>query len=235
MPNFTRRCHVTAVLAMSIDGKISDSARRPARFPSEQDQHHLQTRVAEADATLFGAGTLRAYGTTLTVSDPMLLAQRQQQARPRQPIQIVCSASGQLDANYRFFTQPIPRWLLTTPAGAAHWPQPSDETARQKFDRILPWLTPAVNWPSILQQLEHQGIQRLLIMGGGQLVAALVEADIIDELWVTVCPLLIGGQTSPTPMDGPGLSLMKARHFHLLSAEPREDEVFLHYRRQSEK
>lgn len=227
--------HVTVVLAMSADGKISDTSRSSARFPSSQDQHHLQTRVAAADATLFGAGTLRAYGTTLSVRDAALLAQRQQQGQPAQPSQIVCSASGQLDPSWRFFAQPVPRWLLTSPAGASQWAticeQAKIQTEDEPFQQVLPWLTSPTDWQTILSQLKAQGTDQLLVMGGGKLVAALAAADVVDELWLTVCPLLIGGRHAPTPVDGDGFQLSVAPRLQLLSAETVNDEVFLHYRR----
>ncbi|MEO0541901.1 MAG: RibD family protein [Cyanobacteria bacterium P01_A01_bin.105] len=227
------RPHVTVILAMSADGKITDAARSPARFPSQQDQQHLQTRVAEADATLFGAGTLRAYGTTLSVRETGLLAQRQRQGRPPQPIQIVCSASGQLDPTWRFFSQPIPRWLLTTALGGASWQSAKSvkQSQQQPFARILTDLDPPLDWQKILTDLYQLGIHRLLVMGGGQLVAAIAAIDAIDDLWLTVCPLLIGGQAAPTPMDGPGLRLANALKLKLLTADVVKDEIFLHYQR----
>ncbi len=38
--------------------------------------HTWRSKLPASDAVLFGAGTLRAYGTTLTVSHPQLLQQR---------------------------------------------------------------------------------------------------------------------------------------------------------------
>ncbi|MEO0396000.1 MAG: RibD family protein [Cyanobacteria bacterium P01_A01_bin.137] len=221
------RPYVTAVLAMSADGKISDTHRTAARFPSATDQQHLEQRLATADATLFGAGTLRAYGTTALIKQPALLATRQKQ--PPQPIHIVCSPSGDVDPAAQFFSQPVPRWLLTTLAGAEPWlGQPS-------FDRV--WVAPKVStgeydWPQILHELHTLDIQQLLVMGGGQLVERLMAADLIDELWLTICPLVIGGAASPTPCDGDGFSLDKAPRFTLISTQTIGDEVFLNYRRQ---
>ena len=226
--HINHRPQVTLVLAMSADGKISDTDRTVARFASTADQHHLEQRVAAADAALFGAGTLRAYGTTVLIKDPTLIEHRRQQQQQPQPIQIVCSPSGYLDAKARFFSQPVPRWLLTTASGAKAWHD------KKAFERI--WIAPTVGqyfyWPEILAELKTLSIDRLLVMGGGQLVAALMAADLIDQLWPTVCPLVIGGERAPTPCDGDGFSLMDAPQFTLISNTAVGDEVFLHYRRQ---
>lgn len=227
------RPHITVVLAMSLDGKISDRDRSAARFSSPTDLAHLEYLVAESDAVLFGAGTLRAYGTCLSVRDPALRDRRRDRGQPPQPIQIVASASGDLSPDLRFFQQPVPRWLLTTPAGADRWAAISPAAA-PCFDRILPQLAAdTTDWPSLLQTLSTFGIQRLALLGGGSLIAPFAQADLIDDWQLTLCPLTLGGATAPTPFDGLGFPAAIAPRFHLVSVTAIADEVFLHYRRTS--
>lgn len=227
------RPHTTVVLAMSADGKITDVTRSPARFSSSADQAHLEKQVALADGILFGAGTLRSYGTTKSVSHPQLLEQRKQQGKPPQPVQIVCSRSAEIDPQLRFFRQPVPRWLLTTTAGAKRW-QEHPKSVVGNFERILSVDTSAteINWIDAFRQLTQLGIGRLSILGGGELVASLLAADLIDEFWLTVCPVILGGAVAPTPVEGEGFSAQLARRLELLSVETIEQEVFLHYRLQ---
>ena len=223
------RPKTTVVLAMSADGKIADVQRSPARFSSPADKIHLEQQIAAADAVLFGAGTLRAYGTTLSVSNPQLLQQRSQQKLPPQPVQIVASLQAKIDPQLRFFRQPVPRWLLTTTAGAKHW------EGCPEFEQILVCETPCsigIDWTAALQHLASLGLERLAVLGGGQLVASLVAADLIDELWLTVCPLILGGATAPTPVEGSGFYPALAPRLELLSVQAIEQEVFLHYRLQ---
>jgi 5-amino-6-(5-phosphoribosylamino)uracil reductase len=227
------RPHTTVVLAMSADGKIADAWRSPARFGSTQDKSHLETQIAQADGVLFGAGTLRAYGSTLRVTHPDLLQQRQQQGKPPQPVHIVCSQSAQLDPNYAFFRQPVPRWLLTTVAQAEQMPL----FERVVFERVVFERVVTVgardrglDWLAALQQLRQLGLERLVITGGGELVASLLAVGGIDELWLTVCPLLLGGKDAPTPVEGIGILEAVAPRLELLGVEAIAQEVFLHYR-----
>jgi len=67
------RPQIVVVLAISADGKIATSDRAPAKFSSPTDFAHLERQIARADATLFGAGTLRAHQTTVSVRSPQLL------------------------------------------------------------------------------------------------------------------------------------------------------------------
>jgi 5-amino-6-(5-phosphoribosylamino)uracil reductase len=223
------RPHTTVVLAMSADGKIADAWRSPARFGSAQDKSHLETQIAQADGVLFGAGTLRAYGSTLRVTHPDLVQQRQQQGKPPQPVHIVCSQSAQLDPNYAFFRQPVPRWLLTTGAQAEQMHPPFE---RGVFERVVTVGAGdrGLDWVAALQQLRRLGLERLVITGGGELVASLLAVGGIDELWLTVCPLLLGGKDAPTPVEGIGVLEAVAPRLELLGVEAIAQEVFLHYR-----
>jgi len=224
------RPHTTVVLAMTADGKIADVQRSSARFSSLVDKRHLEAQIAQADGVLLGAGTLRAYGTTLRVTSPELLKQRQRQGKPPQPVQIVCSNSAQIDPQLPFFRQAAPRWLLTTISGAAHWHnQPG-------FDKVLttPPLTKspdlAIDWIVAFQHLGAANLLRLAVLGGGELVASLLSVDLIDELWLTICPLLLGGAHAPTPVEGAGFLAEVAPRLELLSVQPVGQEIFLHYR-----
>ncbi len=222
------RPHTTVVLAMSADGKIADKERSPARFSSPADKLHLEEQIAVADAVLFGAGTLRAYGTTMRVSESQLIQQRYQQKLPPQPLQIVVSATGNIDRQLRFFRQPVPRCLLTTSSGAQPWQNTAE------FDQIIICNTSIeskIDWKDAGQKMSALGLNRLTVLGGGEIVAAMLAADLIDELWLTICPLLLGGN-APTPVGGGGFTEVIAPRLELISARVIASEVFLHYRRQ---
>lgn len=227
--------HGTIVLAMSADGKISDVRREPARFGSAADKAHLEKQIAIADGVLLGAGTLRAYGTTMRIANPKLLQQLQADGKPPQPVQILVSQSGNIDSSLRFFQQPVPRWLLTTAAGAQHWHSDRDlpgvtNSTGSEFEKIIiaKMGNQGIDWVEAFRQLAQLELKRLAILGGGELVASLLAADVIDELCLTVCPLILGGAAAPTPVDGAGL--LSALHLDLLSVDTIEQEVFLHYR-----
>lgn len=226
------------ILAMSADGKIADSGRSPARFGSAADQAHLETQVALADVVVFGAETLRAYGTTMSVRSPELLAQRQARGQSPQPVQLVCSGSGKLDPTIRFFSQPVPRWLLTTAAGARAWREPIANASNfesEPFTKILiaPQSGDTWDWRVVWRSLGILGLKRVAVLGGGQLVSALFAADLVQELWLTICPLVLGGATAPTPVDGSGFLAAAAPQLRLQSVAQVKEELFLHYRVQS--
>lgn len=222
------RPETTAILAMTADGKIADYQRSPARFGSINDKTHLEKQVSLVDGVLFGADTLRAYGTTISVSNPKLLKARVERRQQLQPVQIVVSASGNLDSQWRFFQQSIPRWLLTVPSAAKLWRN------KKEFERILiingtEENQSAINWISTFEQLKQLGLNKLAILGGGELIASLLAEDLIDDFWLTICPVIFGGKNSPTPVGGIGLEQSQGKKLKLLEIQQLEQEIFVHY------
>lgn len=219
------RPQTTVILAMSADGKISDQMRSPARFGSEQDKLHLEKQVAQMDGVLFGAGTLNAYQTTIKITDPELLKYRKRHGKPPQPIQIVVSASGNINPNLRFFQQSVPHWLLTTNQGKQLW------NNTEGFENII--ITDhnnhQINWSMAFEQFQKLGLNKLGILGGGQLVASLLKQNLIDQFWLTICPLILSGRNSPSPADGEGFLSAVAPRLQLLEVQTIGQEVFLHY------
>ncbi|MGB5771962.1 MAG: RibD family protein [Crocosphaera sp.] len=219
------RPKATVILAMTADGKIADFQRNAARFGSSMDKSHLEKKISLVDCVLFGAGTLRAYGTTLTVKNPELLAHRKQNNQPSQPINIIVSASGKIANNLRFFSQPVPHWLITTEEGA------KNDTS--KFEKVLTFAameTGKINLSEVFKTLKELGLNDLAILGGGELVGSCLEQNLIDELWLTICPFIIGGRNAPTPVEGIGFISSQAQKLQLLSIEKIEQEIFLHYK-----
>ncbi|HEY9845110.1 MAG TPA: dihydrofolate reductase family protein, partial [Candidatus Caenarcaniphilales bacterium] len=126
----------------------------------------------------------------------------------------------------RFFRQAVPRWLLTTTVGAASWGE------QPGFAKILVNETPqqAINWVTAFKSLTELGLEQLAVLGGGELIASLLAVDFIDELRLTICPLILGGVEAPTPVEGPGFLSDLAPRLELLAVQQVEQELFLHYR-----
>ena len=71
-------------------------------------------------------------------------------------------------------------------------------------------------------------MQRLLVEAGGDLLFQFLAADALEELYVTLCPLLIGGPT-PSLVAGSGFFAAELKRLQLLSSQVEGDEIFLHY------
>ncbi len=226
--------YVTIILAMSVDGKISNDTQKPARFSSKADLQHLEQQISLCDAIIFGGNTLRAYGTTLTIKNEQLLEARKKRNQTTQPINIVCSNSGNLDPQCNFFHQPINRILLTTIEGLNYWNckinQPIIKEKINLFHQCI--ITENnnnnnINWNQAFKEFQTLKFNRIGILGGGQLIASLCAENLINDLWLTICPIILGGEKSPTPVAGNSLKLPLP--LKLLELKQIEQELFLHY------
>lgn len=222
------RPHTTVILAMTADGKIADIARSPARFGSAIDKAHLETEISLVDGVIFGAGTLRAYGTSLPITNSNLIQSRYNRSQNSQPIHIVVSASAKIDSKLKFFQQSMPRWLLTNKNGSLIW-HDSNLFERVLISENFSNLSNLIS-DEILAQLFSLGIKKLAILGGGELVASFFALNAIDEIWLTICPTIFGGVTAPTPVEGKGWLQSERIKLDLLEVKQIEKEIFLHYK-----
>lgn len=221
---------------MSIDGKISEATDIPARFSSKEDLAHLETQISLLDAIIFGGNTLRAYGTSLVIKNPQLLKQRQDKKQSLQPLNIVCSASGNINPDLRFFSQPLPRGLLTSSQGLLHWQEKVKDFNKKnnlKQDNYFQDFFVAdnpFNWREILTKLSGLNYNKIGILGGSKLISFLLAENLINELWITICPLIIRNKLASSFLDSDILANINLPiNLKLLEVKVINQEVFLHY------
>ena len=191
------------VFVQSADGNTG--ARNPASLGGGETDTHLiyegLSRVA-ADAVFGGAETLRDSGLVLSVWHPELVALRASLGLPRHPIQIVASARGvDPDSMLAFNVPEIPAVLVTVAAVA--------DRLRDAIRR-RPWVTVIAmsrreEMARAVEQLTDIGIRRVSCIGGRTLAAQLLDAGVVDEIYLTTAPRP-GGEpntpVSPKPWRG---------------------------------
>jgi riboflavin biosynthesis pyrimidine reductase len=86
-----------------------------------------------------------------------------------------------------------------------------------------------VDLARLLSLLAERGVERLLVEGGGELNWGFVRDDLLDELYVTIAPCLLGGRAAPTLLEGDGLAMDRRRSLKLLDVRRIGDELFCRY------
>ena len=208
--------------AISLDGRINTGEGRFTHLGTSRDHARMSQLRSQADAVLVGGATFRNWPHPALPDGP-----------PRDDAavrwNVVVSRSLRLPLLPDFLGEPRIRPLFLTlhsaipdsfPAEVQGYAGPGDSLP-------IPW---------ILEALARRGVQSLLVEAGGDLLFQFLAADALDELNVTLCPLVIGGNT-PSLADGPGFLFAEVRRLQLLSAETEGDEIFLRYqvRRQRER
>lgn len=178
------RPHLSLKLATSFDGRIATRSGHSQWITDAPARRMVHAMRARADAVMVGGGTARADDPTLTVRG---LGVR------RQPVRVVLSAGLDLptDGNLARTARAVPLWLChgaDAPAarlrawrdlGAELLPCPAGEDGR-------------LSVAGVLQALGGRGLTRVLCEGGGGLAAALLRADLVDELTGFTAGLVIG-------------------------------------------
>ena len=146
-----------------------------------------------ADVILVGAATVRIEnysGAQLSVAQRQARQRRGQAEVP--PIAVV-TQTADLDHDAKLFTRTeVPPLILTcTPnrrrrpaAGWARWPRSSTHPGPRPD---------SVDAATVLKILAERKLFRVLTEGGPQFLSLLIEDDLLDELCLTMAPILVGG------------------------------------------
>lgn len=191
---------------------------------SEVDHHLMRNIRASVDAVLVGAETVRSEDLTLTV-DESLAKRRRERGLKEQPLSIILTASGDIPPDRKVFRSGEGNVLVL--AGAA-----AERKNLAKLSGTAAVITVAesrVPAPEkVLETLtDGFGVRRLLVEGGPSVNRAFLEACLVDELFITLVPKIVGGdprflvEGGPLPQD--------AASPHLISILLSDEELFLRY------
>lgn len=209
-----RRPWISCNLAISADGKISDSARRPSDWTSVADKERLVRLRRGVDALLVGRGTLEADRMTLTVA-----------GQQQQPMRCIVSRHGRLDPMHPLFHRDGGGiHLLATEAAHADDVEAPDGV-----------VVHTGGLESFLEAMAvSHGVETMHCEGGGALVHALAVLDVIDELHLTIVGhLVIGGHASPTITGTAADFLPASRGFRLAEwSDGTNGECYVTWRRE---
>jgi 2,5-diamino-6-(ribosylamino)-4(3H)-pyrimidinone 5'-phosphate reductase len=201
--------------AVSLDGRINTRERRFTFFGSARDHARMSRLRAAADAVLVGGATFRNW------PHPSLPDEADRVAGVAPMWNVVVTRSLDVPLDPAFLRERGIRPLFVTRADAVPATFPAEVEAWDGPG------SPPVAW--IVERLAARGIERLLVEAGGDLLFQFLAADAVDEMHVTLCPIVVGGD-APTLVDGAGFDRADVRRLQLVASEVEGDEVFLHYR-----
>ncbi len=185
------RPYVITNFAISLDGRATLGGRS-GEIGSDTDTQMLVGLRTKVDAVMIGAGTMRAERYGRVVGDSEKRSRRERKGLPHDPLMVIVSGNLDLPWDAPLFTAGGGRVLIFTSSHAAPPETKTSLRVVRHRDRV-----------DLREALRHlrsdRGVRALLCEGGPRLHAQLIEAGLVDELFVTHAPKLIGG-------DGPGLA-----------------------------
>ncbi len=224
---FDHRPLISVNVAMTADGKTDTAARQSATISSPRDWERVDRLRAESDAVMVGGRTLLGDDPRLTVKSETLRAQRRARGLDENPIKVGVVTNASLRPDSRFLTAGPARVMLftTEQTSSMHIAQLHERGAE-----VYVLGATRVDLAGALRTLRIRGVERLLVEGGGTLIAALLRLKVVDEIFLYIAPLIFGGIDAPTWVAGAGLEQGEAIRLQLRTVEHWEDgSILVHY------
>jgi riboflavin biosynthesis pyrimidine reductase len=195
-PALEDRAWLRSNFVTSLDGAIAGPDGRAGSLNTESDQHLFALHRALADAVVVGAGTARQEGYRAVDLATWQRDLRVAEGLAPFPTLVIISASAGLDPEVGSAADGDggPVMVITTPG------KPADELRplRDAGIEVVVSETGELDLATLIDQLAGAGLPRLLCEGGPTLHGRLLAARLVDELSLTLAPVVVGGSGTRT-------------------------------------
>jgi diaminohydroxyphosphoribosylaminopyrimidine deaminase / 5-amino-6-(5-phosphoribosylamino)uracil reductase len=178
-----RMPYVTVKIAESIDGKIATRTGESKWITSEDARQYVHELRSRNDAVMVGVNTVIR-------DDPLLLSRM---PGAKQPVRVIVDSRFRTPKNAKLFSSAARSPVIIATVNKGKRP---DASAR-------------VNLRALLKELAGMGIASVLVEGGGEVVASLVEDRLADRFLFFISPRIIGGRDAVTSVEGRGIARLK--------------------------
>lgn len=213
-PDDLRSCWVRANMIASLDGGATDDGKSGG-LGGPGDRAVFGIMRQRADVILVGAGTVRTEnysGAQVAITQRQA---RQQRGQAEVPPIAVLTNRAMLDHDAKLFTRTEVGPLILTCSDAVG-------EAAARFGAVAEVIDCSGARPDradvavALKALADRGLFRVLVEGGPAILGLLIERDLLDELCMTIAPVLVGGAADRIA-TGPGQVHTPMRRGHLLT------------------
>jgi riboflavin-specific deaminase-like protein len=225
----TMRPFVFINVATTVDGKLAPENRKFVPFGSKRDLELLYEVRAKADAALMGARTVDSapghYGPGPAKYRRLRLAR----GLPEYNLRVIVSGRGTLSPKSDIFRYRFSPIIVLTSARAS---VRNLKRLREVADDVEIFGDDEMDFKGALEWLNKKwGVKQLLCEGGGELNTALIRQNLVDEIYITICPLVFGGRGAPTMADGIGVkNVDEATRLRIKTMKRVGQELFIVYR-----
>jgi len=217
------RPYVLLSVAMSVDGCIDDATGARLILSNDADLDRVDEVRAGCDAILVGAGTIRRDNPALLVRSSARRSDRIARGLPASPARVTVTGRGDLDPAARFFTAGEGTRLIYVPA--AEQDRVHGRLAGAAAGVEVIGAGDPLSLGAMLADLAGRGVRRLMVEGGGTVLAQFLAEGLADELDLVVAPVFVGDPAAPRIAGSRGAG----NRMHLAEARLIGDVVLLRY------
>jgi riboflavin biosynthesis pyrimidine reductase len=179
----------------TVDGAATGTDGRSGTLGGETDTRAFAVLRSLADVIVVGAGTARAEGYADFEVDTALRARLSLAPAP-----VMAVVTRRLDVPDALVA---PGTIVVTTADA----DPAAVATLRETVEVVTEGRGRVDWPAVLAGFAERGWQRVLCEGGPSLHGELVEQDLVDELCLTIAPVLAAGDAPRIARGDTGVHL----------------------------
>lgn len=193
----TGRPLVTYKFAVSLDGKTATKAGDSRWITGEAARRWVHRLRRINDAVMCGIGTALR-------DDPLLTPRPRTRVRPGYPLRVVVDSRARLPVTAAMLrdTRLSPVLVACTEDAPA---DRLDALQRAGADvLVLPSDGGRVDLDVLMKELGARGVTSVLLEGGGELAEAFLRRGLVNKVLAFVAPIIVGGRTAPTPVEGDG-------------------------------
>jgi 2,5-diamino-6-(ribosylamino)-4(3H)-pyrimidinone 5'-phosphate reductase len=215
------RPHIIVNVAMTVDGKLDTIERKGAPISSRIDRQRVDQLRASVDAVMVGGRTLISENPSLTIRSQDLRLRRIAKGLEENPAKVAVISQANLDLGGAFMNAgPARRLIYTTKRTLPDQVHLLEKAGAQVFVTC----DERIDLINVMQSLHDQGIQHLMVEGGGTLIASLFQSGLVDDLFAYIAPQIFSGASAPTLADGAGFKFEQAARLTLDSVNKLDDE-----------
>lgn len=181
--------------AMSIDGKIS-TIKNDSAISSKLDLVRVHKLRSTVDGIMIGISTVLG-------DDPMLNV-RYSATGTKNPTRIIIDSKARIPLNSRIIesSNKIQTIIAVTHNASSR----KIKEIQKKGAQVLVYGNGKVNLRNLFQQLEKMGLKKIIVEGGGEINWSVLKLGLVNELVVTISPVVIGGRDAKTLVEGKGFT-----------------------------
>ncbi|KAF5411013.1 MAG: 2,5-diamino-6-(ribosylamino)-4(3H)-pyrimidinone 5'-phosphate reductase [Euryarchaeota archaeon] len=194
-------------VAMSADGKISTHERKQVPISGDQDFQRVDQLKFGADAIMVGIGTVLSDDPSLTLKSEEFRRKRLNSGVDENPIRIVVDSLAKTPVDSDILRKGSGRRVILTTRSA---PPERLGALSAAGAEILVVGDRRVDLGVALERLHEMGVRRLMVEGGGRLNWSLISQGLVDEIYVYIGNMVLGGDSAPTLADGSGFADIRA-------------------------